>query len=526
MSAINEADETDDADSQTPLAINLHKSAGPWCVYSNGQIIFDATEVNRGLGYNHSCLFGILQHAAAWTGDRNDPDLQGVISASTGLLKRAPEYCNWFQGENESSQSQNDQTDRLKPAGIRTLIGNYISASMAEQFKQTKAENLNRLLQFIQPQLESQTNLIVACQLVEPNHLAIQFRAPRAVLLARMTANSVRLDWSDDSSANAPIAKIHMPLGVTPEEIEWLGRAILQSANSAVKPNDQTSTENDVAETVENRSQDATAFSLLAHRDVERYFLFSAKLIECKLRSATMKVETNDLINFLISQLPSSSNHLQFRLLDSDNWTRWRSQVDALQHIVYEPARQTAIGKYDRLIENSRGLGLLACDGDQIAGMAFAGPLAMFPEERGTLTDPARHDPETLYMLDLTVAAEYRGRLGSLMKQGITLLAVTQGRTAIHGRNRDRLAAGMWAINLALGSFELQHLVDDYCDDQPYRDCIYYRCPLRWPNVTAERTSGEQNIVDFTDPSRMAEIINFRLIPPSSAPPSSAITSA
>ena len=42
------------------------------------------------------------------------------------------------------------------------------------------------------------------------------------------------------------------------------------------------------------------------------------------------------------------------------------------------------------------------------------------------------------------------------------------------------MARGMWAINMSLGSFELQRLVDDYPDDGLFRDCIYYRCPLEW----------------------------------------------
>ena len=84
-------------------------------------------------------------------------------------------------------------------------------------------------------------------------------------------------------------------------------------------------------------------------------------------------------------------------------------------------------------------------------------------------------------MLDRTVAPDYRARgLGRILKNAILMLAAERGIEAIHGRNRDRLARAMWAINLSLGGFETRHLVDDYPDDEPHRDCIYYRCPLAW----------------------------------------------
>ena len=117
-------------------------------------------------------------------------------------------------------------------------------------------------------------------------------------------------------------------------------------------------------------------------------------------------------------------------------------------------------------------LAMLILDRDRIVAMAFAGPLRLFADTRGVADDPCFCDPTVVYMLDLTVAPEYRGRLGRVLKQAITMLAVTRGVTAIHGRNRDRAAAGMWAINLALGSYATQYLVDDYPDSEPYRDCI------------------------------------------------------
>jgi hypothetical protein len=176
-----------------------------------------------------------------------------------------------------------------------------------------------------------------------------------------------------------------------------------------------------------------------------------------------------------------------------------------MQELVYEPARQTAIEKFDVLMDDKFGYGLLVLLDKQIAGMVFIGPLELFPEERGTQDDPFRSDRHTMYTLDLTIAQEFRGSLGKMMKQAITLMTVAEGHSAIHGRNRDRLARGMWAINLGLGSFETKRLLNDYPDQHAYRDCIYYRCPLRWPS-SVPLDPGKLNGSDGF--AEMARIVN------------------
>ncbi len=133
---------------------------------------------------------------------------------------------------------------------------------------------------------------------------------------------------------------------------------------------------------------------------------------------------------------------------------------------------------------------MLILEGDAIVAMAFAGPLNRFRHLRGVSEDPYMDDPAVAYMLDLTVIEPFRGRLGRVVKQAITKLAVGRGVTAIHGRNRDRLAAGMWAINLSLGSYPTQYLVDDYPDNEPFRDCIYYRCPTQWSEPPIDLAGG------------------------------------
>ena len=116
----------------------------------------------------------------------------------------------------------------------------------------------------------------------------------------------------------------------------------------------------------------------------------------------------------------------------------------------------------------------------------------MLAEMRGRKSDPYGTDPSVYYMVDLTVVENQRGQLGRFMKQSLLLMAQQSDHpiTAIHGRNRDRMAAGMWAINLSLGGYQTQHLTDDYPDDQPCRDCIYYRSEVTWNQPPICLSSG------------------------------------
>ena len=171
---------------------------------------------------------------------------------------------------------------------------------------------------------------------------------------------------------------------------------------------------------------------------------------------------------------------LQPVIVDGSNYAQFRSKILEMQIQIYEPVRRSPPEEFDMLFDSECPLSILVLDGDEIAAMAFAGRLGLFRQERGVSSDPFVDDPSVYYSMDLTVREEFRGGMGRLLKQAMVMLAIDHGVTAIHGRNRDRLAAGMWAINLSLGSYELQHLPDDYPDDEKYRDCIYYRCPLTW----------------------------------------------
>ncbi|HMP78066.1 MAG TPA: hypothetical protein PKD54_01315 [Pirellulaceae bacterium] len=225
---------------------------------------------------------------------------------------------------------------------------------------------------------------------------------------------------------------------------------------------------------------------VITSRTASASYAFHSLLCRLKLCGMTGRAwpeaasQIEGSMNLRLSEIGLSQ--VSTEILNQDTYPSWRPAISTLQRDVYEPARVTPIEKFDQLMACPQALAiLLHCD-QQIVAQAFAGPVGMFrDDERGVEQDPWRDDPGVLYVLDLTVAAGYRGQLGRLMKEYLVSLAALRGQRAIHGRNRDRYAAAMWAINLSLGAYELQHLVDDYADDQPFRDCLYYRCPLVWP---------------------------------------------
>ncbi len=216
-----------------------------------------------------------------------------------------------------------------------------------------------------------------------------------------------------------------------------------------------------------------------------RYFRFHRAFLHRKLRrwrgDNECEIETiQTFIHDAVADVGLSADAFSTVLLDAENYAQFRDRIWQMQTEMYEPLRQTPIEKFDALIQAENHLALLVTEGDQILAMAFAAPPVNFPSERGLKDDPHFDDPNTVYMLDLTVVPQYRGRLGRVMKQAICLLAEQRGLHAVQGRNRDRLARGMWAINVSLGSYCTRILEDDYPDNEKYRDCFMYRCPLQW----------------------------------------------
>lgn len=207
-------------------------------------------------------------------------------------------------------------------------------------------------------------------------------------------------------------------------------------------------------------------------------------------KSGSKVLDESDIREFIADSLEED---VSIVFLDKQNYADYRDRIVGVQAEVYEEARQTPAEEFDLLFSDDSQIeacAILVLQNEKIIGMGFSGPLNKFQQERGVTSDPFFETPNVFYMVDVTVDKSFRGGLGRTIKAAITMLAKSKGVTAIHGRNRDRMARGMWAINLALGSFEIQHLADDYPDNETHRDCIYYRCPLSW---------DEENVSDSTE---------------------------
>ena len=214
-------------------------------------------------------------------------------------------------------------------------------------------------------------------------------------------------------------------------------------------------------------------------------YQFHSELVQLQINPDT--AESSAAMDYLNRRLTSLEiNNAQIDVVDKNNYSEFRDRILAMQNAVYEPLRQTPPSEFDLLFDDEKDIGpisIVVTVDQQIIAMAFCGRLALFAQERGVTQDPCFDDDKAYYMVDLTVVEKHRGGLGRCMKNAIAMLALSKGVASIHGRNRDRLARGMWAINLSLGGFETQHLHNDYQDDQEHRDCLYYQLPLTWPDT-------------------------------------------
>ncbi|MEO1497342.1 MAG: aminotransferase class III-fold pyridoxal phosphate-dependent enzyme [Planctomycetota bacterium] len=229
-------------------------------------------------------------------------------------------------------------------------------------------------------------------------------------------------------------------------------------------------------------------------RGAEPYYRFHERLIDAKLRLLHDHTPptAQDAVELLEGHLAAAMPDRQFDVVvvTADNWPEYAERVVALQKEVYEPARQSKPGEFDKLFNADDPLSILVLEGERIVANTFAGRLANFDYMPGVPQDAWHDDPTVYYSIDLTIAEGYRGGLGRAMKQAMTLLAMASGVSALHGRNRDRLAGGMLSINLSLGGYTSQWLRHDYPDEGPFRDCLYYRQPTTWRRPPIDLSSG------------------------------------
>ena len=103
----------------------------------------------------------------------------------------------------------------------------------------------------------------------------------------------------------------------------------------------------------------------------------------------------------------TGKTEIQLIEISASNFLTYRDDIIKLEKKVYEPARQTDIEKFEHTVlnHNSICLGVLNSSDKKLMGIAFAGPLKLYPFERGVRMDPNFEDENSLYMLDVTVAA-------------------------------------------------------------------------------------------------------------------------
>jgi acetylornithine/succinyldiaminopimelate/putrescine aminotransferase len=182
----------------------------------------------------------------------------------------------------------------------------------------------------------------------------------------------------------------------------------------------------------------------------------------------------------------------KLKLINKDNFSTYKDSIIQMEEAVYEPTRQTAIDIFEKTAASKDSVCLCLEDESkgELVGIAFSGPLSLYPLERGLRIDPDFDNPKVLYTMDTTIAPIHQGKgLGSVLKYSLSLLALAKGAIKTKGRNRDKLAAGMLNINLSLGAVEDFYLKEDYPDFEKHRDVLYYCVGLPWKQLPLNLSS-------------------------------------
>lgn len=275
-------------------------------------------------------------------------------------------------------------------------------------------------------------------------------------------------------------ARFRLNLSFGKAEIEFLFQSLHKVLNDILK-----------GETSQNPSFESGT------SDVKTMHAFHQQLVVDQwsgLRSGTVgsSQETASRIQSLLTNtLGQEAEWFQLKTITPDNYNLYRKSIQLLEELAYEPSRQTSLEEFDKVIQSDVHVALALNYRDQLVGIAFAAPLNLFPFVEGARKDPHFNDPQTLYMLDVTIHPEFQGkRLGKVLKYALALSAQAQGIQRIQGRNRDKWAKGMLSINLSLGSYEQQHLEESYADEEPHRSAIYYSNPLQWKPPKLQLSTG------------------------------------
>lgn len=185
------------------------------------------------------------------------------------------------------------------------------------------------------------------------------------------------------------------------------------------------------------------------------------------------------------------SHGLNIEIVNSDNFSNFRDRIIKLEKEVYEPLRQTDISKFEKAVNSPKGIAIALSKGETLCAISFCAPLEVYPNQGGVRRDPKFGTGKANYMIDTTVAPNFRQLgLGFLVKSCIKLLALAKGVSSISGRNRQVLARKMWRLNLSLGAQEIDYREEDYLDSEEYRDVIYYSISTQWTKEPIDLSHG------------------------------------
>jgi 4-aminobutyrate aminotransferase-like enzyme len=223
-------------------------------------------------------------------------------------------------------------------------------------------------------------------------------------------------------------------------------------------------------------------------RSTANIYLWHENLIAQKLNKIK-GIENSEDVFASLQNYFKENYQLDFIRINKTNFEDFKQDIEALQESIYEPTRQTSLDVFKTTAESEKSLCFALKNGNKLEGIAFSASLETNPLERGVRKDPYFNDSKCFYMIDTTIAKVLQGRgVGRFLRYSLYMVAHAEGVERIHGRNRDRLASQMLAINLSLGAHELMYLEEDYPDFEEYRDVFYYTSKLQWNIPTLNLT--------------------------------------
>ncbi len=227
-------------------------------------------------------------------------------------------------------------------------------------------------------------------------------------------------------------------------------------------------------------------FAKTKKRDIDNIYLWQKMMINFKKDG-------------LLQNLPSLSSQWEkilekFQLpdgckvifFDSHTFDKYWPKIEALQKSIYEPARQTSKSIFEQTAKDAINLSMGIEKEGKLLACAFASPLKNYPLEKGVRKDPYFSNPRCLYMVDVTVDKDLQGLgMGRKLKYALSAIATLKGVERINGRNRNKMAAPMFSINLSLGARLIDSIKEDYLDFEGNRDVNYYSCTSKWVAPTS-----------------------------------------